>query len=118
MTCLDTDTRSGDGWTVLDTTCYAGKPGVYDIGARLGVTTNTILLVILRAAERWAPDGALPENAAIVPRRGRVLVQFADGSSACMTPIHGPCRAGGHRGRSSTSAPSSPSYSSSPQSAG
>jgi hypothetical protein len=42
MTCLDTGTRSGDGWTVLDTTSYAGKPSVYDIGARLGVTTNTI----------------------------------------------------------------------------
>jgi hypothetical protein len=40
------------------------------------------LLVILRAAERWAPDDALPENAAIVPRGGRVLVQFADGSTA------------------------------------
>jgi hypothetical protein len=54
---------------------------VYDIGARLGVTTNKILLVILRAAERWAPDDVLPGNAAIVPRRGRVLVQFADGST-------------------------------------
>jgi hypothetical protein len=75
-------TYSGDGWAVLDTTCYAGKPGAYDIGARLGVTTSRILLVILRAAERWAPDGALPVSAAIVPRRGRVLVQFADGSTA------------------------------------
>ncbi len=37
--------------------------------------------MILRAPERWAPDDALPENAAIVPRRGRVLVQFADGST-------------------------------------
>ena len=81
MTCLDTGTHSGVGWTVLDTSAYAGNPGVYDIGARLGVTTNTILLVILRAAERWAPDDALPQNATIVPRRGRVLVQFADGST-------------------------------------
>ena len=82
MTCLDTGTHSGDGWTVLDTTCYAGKPGVHDIGPRLGVTTTRILLVILRATERWAPDDALPENAAIVPRRGRVLVQFGNGSTS------------------------------------
>ncbi len=74
-------THSGDGWTILDTTCYGGKPGVYDIGARPGVTTSRILLVILRAAERWDPANALPENAAIVPRRGRMLVHFADGST-------------------------------------
>jgi len=39
------------------------------------------LLAILRAAERWAPDDALPENATVVPRRGRLLAQFVDGST-------------------------------------
>jgi hypothetical protein len=71
----------GNGWTVLDTACCAGKPGAYDLGARLGVTTGTILLVVLRAAERWAPDLAQPDDAAIVPRKGRVLVEFADAST-------------------------------------
>ena len=43
--------------------------------------TSRMLLVILRAAEAWAPDEALPENTAVVARGGRVLVQFADGST-------------------------------------
>ena len=37
--------------------------------------------MILRGAEVWAPDEALPENTAVVARGGRVLVQFADGST-------------------------------------
>ena len=40
-----------------------------------------MLLVILRGAEASAPDEALPENTAVVARGGRVLVQFADGST-------------------------------------
>ena len=40
-----------------------------------------MLLVILRTPEAWAPDEALPENTAVVARGGRVLVQFADGST-------------------------------------
>ena len=37
--------------------------------------------MILRGAEVWAPDEALPENTTVVARGGRVLVQFADGST-------------------------------------
>jgi hypothetical protein len=74
-------THSGNGWTVLDTACYADKPGVHDIGARLGVTTNTMLLVILHAAERWVPHKVLTADTAIIRRRGRILVEFADGST-------------------------------------
>ena len=74
-------THTGNGWTVLDTACYADKPGVHDIGARLGVMTNTMLLVILRAAERWVPHKVLTEDTAIIRRRGRILVEFADGST-------------------------------------
>ena len=73
--------HKGDGWTLLDTACCAGKPGIYHLGARLGVTTETILLVVLRAAARWAPDRAQPDDAGIVPRKGRVIVEFADGST-------------------------------------
>jgi hypothetical protein len=70
---LPTYERShGDGWTVLDTTCYAHNPGVYEIGARLGVTTNKILLVMLRAAERWGRRAIARTGAAPAPdARGR-----------------------------------------------
>ena len=37
--------------------------------------------MILRGAEAWARDEALPENTTVVARGGRMLVQFADGST-------------------------------------
>jgi hypothetical protein len=48
----------------------------------LGVTKGSLLLVILRAAERWVPDeDRLGEQSAIVRREGHVLVERTDGSS-------------------------------------
>jgi hypothetical protein len=74
--------RSGSGWSLIDTSHLAGLPGVHDLGTLLGVTTGSLLLVILRAAERWVPDDdRLWEKSAIVRREGHVLVERADGSS-------------------------------------
>jgi hypothetical protein len=55
---------------------------VHDLGARLGIAGATVLLVILRAAERWIPtDGGLPEAAAFIRSEGHALVEFADGTA-------------------------------------
>jgi len=81
MTYFDTGTHGGDGWPVLDMTCYAGKPGVYDIGARLGVTDQQDIardsarrraLGSRRRATRKRRDRSSPRS---------VRVQFADGST-------------------------------------
>lgn len=45
--------RNGSGWSLIDTSQLAREPGAYDVGALLGVTTGSVWLVILRAAERW-----------------------------------------------------------------
>jgi len=74
--------RSGSGWSLIDAPQFAELPGVHDLGTLLGVTTGSLLLVILRAAERWVPDGdGLGETSVIVRREGHVLVERADGSS-------------------------------------
>jgi len=74
--------QSGSGWSLIETSQLAGLPGVHDLGTLLGVTTGSLLLVILRAAERWVPDETtLGETSAIVHREGHVLVERADGSS-------------------------------------
>jgi hypothetical protein len=71
----------GKGWAMLDTNWYWGQPGVHDIGAALDVTSATILLVILRAAESWAPENDnVTHPDAILCREGRALVQYTDGS--------------------------------------
>jgi hypothetical protein len=44
------------GWSVIDTSQFAGVPGVHDLGTLLGVTTGSLWLVILRAADRWVPN--------------------------------------------------------------
>ena len=48
--------RSDSGWSVIDTSQFAGVPGVHDLGTLLGVTTGSLWLVILRAADRWVPN--------------------------------------------------------------
>ena len=59
--------RSGSGWSLIDASQFAGLPGVHDLGTLLGVTTGSLLLVILRAAERWVPgEDMLGEVSAIV----------------------------------------------------
>jgi len=74
--------RSGSGWSLIDASQLAREPGAYDLGALLGITTGSVWLVILRAAERWVPgDDMLGEESAIVRREGHVLVEHADGSS-------------------------------------
>ena len=74
--------RSGEGWSLTNTSQFAGTPGVHDLGASLGVTTRSLWLVILRAAERWVPDGnTLAGDTVIVCREGRALVELADGST-------------------------------------
>jgi hypothetical protein len=74
--------RYGNGWAILDTSCYSDRPGVHDIGAALDLTSATMLLAILRAAESWAPESDdVMHPDAIVRRKGRVRVQFADGST-------------------------------------
>jgi hypothetical protein len=79
--------RSSVGWAILDTSCYAGQPGVHDIGTKLAITTATVLHVILRAAEHWAPSGKdLIHGTANVRRRGWLPAEFADGSAAARSP--------------------------------
>jgi hypothetical protein len=70
--------RSGVGWAILDTSWYAGQPGVHTIGTKLAITTATVLHAILRAAEHWAPGGEdLIHGTAIVRRRGWLLAELA-----------------------------------------
>jgi hypothetical protein len=50
--------------------------------ARLEIAGATVLLMILRAAERCIPtDGGLPETAAFIRSEGHALVEFADGTA-------------------------------------
>src|ERR1700720_4531300 len=51
----DLSVRSGNGWTIVDTAGIEQTPGAHDIGAPLGIAEGTMVLVILRAGERWAP---------------------------------------------------------------
>ena len=74
--------RYGNGWAILDASRCSDRPGVHDIGAALGLTSATMLLVILRAAESWTPEtDDVTHPDAIVCREGSVRVQFADGST-------------------------------------
>lgn len=74
--------RSGSGWSVIDTSQFAGVPGVHDLGTLLGLTTGSVWFVVLRAADRWTPDDdGVREEFGIARREGRVLVELADGSS-------------------------------------
>src|SRR5438270_12761871 len=66
--------RHGNGWAILDTSCYSWKPGVHDIGAALDLTSATMLLLVLRAAESWAPKSEdVTQPDAVICREGRVL---------------------------------------------
>ena len=74
--------RSGNGWTIVETAGIQQTPGAHDIGAPLGIAEGTIVLVILRAAERWAPGGdAVTDVTAILRREGQMLVELSDGST-------------------------------------
>ncbi len=78
----DVGVRRGNGWTIVETAGARQTPGTHNIGGPLGIAEGTMLLVILRAAERWAPDdGTTIEVAAILRREGRMLVELGDGST-------------------------------------
>jgi hypothetical protein len=82
MRSRDLSVRTGRGWTIVETAGIQDIPGAHDIGAPLGIADGTILLVILRAAERWAPGGdTITDVTAILRREGRMLVELADGST-------------------------------------
>jgi hypothetical protein len=78
----DLSVRSGDGWTIVETAGMQQTPGAHDIGAPLGIAEGTIVLVILRAGEHWAPGhDTITDVTAILRREGRMLVELADGST-------------------------------------
>lgn len=78
----DLSVRSGNGWKSVDTAAIQQMPGVHDIGAPLGIAAGTIVLVILRAAERWDPGcDTITDPTAILCREGRLLLEFVDGST-------------------------------------
>lgn len=82
MPTRDPSVRSGNGWSIVETTGIQHTPGVHDIGAPLGIAEGTIVLVILRAAERWAPGRDTVANfTAILHHEGRLLVELDDGST-------------------------------------
>ena len=79
--------RYRNGWAILDASCYSDRPGVHDIGAALDLTSATMLLVILQAAESWAPESDdVTHPDAIVCREGSIRLQFADGSMRQLDP--------------------------------
>jgi hypothetical protein len=78
----DLSVRSGNGWTIVETAGVQQTPGAHDIGAPLGIAEGTIVLVILRAAERWALHrDTITDVTAILCREGRIFVELADGST-------------------------------------
>lgn len=78
----DLSVRSGNGWTIVETAGIQQTPGAHDIGAPLGIAEGTMVLVILRAAERWAPGrDTITDVTAILRREGRMLVELSDGST-------------------------------------
>jgi hypothetical protein len=80
----DLSVRNGNGWTIVATAGIQDTPGAHDIGAPLGIAEGTIVLVILRAAERWAPAPdtvTVTDVTAILCREGQMLVELSDGST-------------------------------------
>lgn len=81
-TSSDLVVRNGNGWTSVDTAGIQQTPGAHDIGKPLGIAGGRMVLVILRAAERWAPDDeTMTDGCAILRREGRMLVELDDGST-------------------------------------
>ena len=81
--------RSGNGWTIVETAGIQQTPGAHDIGAPLGIAEGTMVLVILRAAERWAPGrDTITDVTAILRQEGRMLVELADGSTQPLDAGH------------------------------
>jgi len=78
----DSGVRSGNGWTIIETAAIQQTPGAHDLGTPLGVADGTIVLVILRAAERWAPKrDTTTDVSAILHREGEMVVELTDGST-------------------------------------
>jgi hypothetical protein len=78
----DLSVRSGNGWAIVETAGIQQTPGAHDIGAPLGIADGTIVLVILRAAERWTPNpDTITDVTAILRHEGQMLVELTDGST-------------------------------------
>jgi hypothetical protein len=78
----DLSVRSGNGWTIVETAAIQQTPGAHDIGKPLGIADGTVVLVILRAAGRWAPnDETMTDGCAILRREGRMLVELSDATT-------------------------------------
>jgi hypothetical protein len=78
----DLSVRNGNGWAIVKTDGIQQTPGAHDIGAPLGIADGTIVLVILRAAERWAPNrDTVTDVSAILRREGQMVVELTDGST-------------------------------------
>jgi hypothetical protein len=78
----DLSGRSGTGWTIVETDGIQQTPGAHDIGAPLGFADGAMVLVILRAAERWAPQrDTITDVTAILRREGEMVVELTDGST-------------------------------------
>jgi hypothetical protein len=78
----DLSVWNGNGWTIVETAGIQDTPGAHDIGAALGIAEGTIVLVILRAAERWAAGrDTVTDVTAILCREGQMLVELTDGST-------------------------------------
>jgi hypothetical protein len=78
----DLGVRSGNGWAIVETDGMQQTPGAHDIAALLGIADGTMVLVILRAAERWAPNrDTITDVTAILRRQGRMVVELTDGST-------------------------------------
>ena len=74
--------RRGNGWTIVETAGIQRTTGTHDIGAPLGIGEGKMLLVVLRAAERWAPAlDCVTEITAILRREGQLLLELDDGST-------------------------------------
>jgi hypothetical protein len=78
----DLSVRTGNGWTIVETAGIQDTPGAHDIGTPLGLAEGTMVLVILRAAERWTPArDTITDVTAILHREGQMLVELADSST-------------------------------------
>lgn len=82
MTTSQGNIIEGDGWTLISDPSRLGGPGVRDIGHCLGAKDTEMVLVGLRAADRWTPVRASQARESVVLRRaGRLQAELGDGST-------------------------------------
>lgn len=82
MTASQGNIRKGDGWTLISGLSRLGGSGVRDIGHCLGAKDTEMLLVGLRAADRWTPVRVFQAGESVVFRRaGQLQAELGDGST-------------------------------------